>query len=1268
MKPISSAQLLGELAIDHLRLTELMPEATVQSEIRAYIDVLNERFEEIIANHGDAESSKEMDALCVKLDTAATLITASNNMSEHPLAKRLTLQRQKIRRRLEIAAGWRMEPPVSNGKPTSTGLEGLNLLRTAIGESPLHLHNTEYLTAEELRASLAIAKMLGDVAVADFWSAVAPDRFDFNNHTIKNLRTWLGDVQMYAGNVFEDIPVQLLTLPSLQDLRDLLFASLRDEYYSKYYKDSLSGVDPVIEKLTDALGTVQSTEHMTFINELIDYFIQVDNLPCPSRLKPGLGLGDEFPGKHQKIAMQEIKKQRQLLLADPTGGGKTGSCIATFEHLRDEGLAKRMLVICPSGIVTEWQKRLTDKKGGYFVQGQKPKVVVIRSKDEHREQTWEEAKTADYVIMSIEMSRRETAGENHVDRAREIGADFYVVDEAHNVRNPKGNDVENIFQIGQSESIQNGFTVAASATPVYNTIKDIAAQIRLLNAGQERLNNAEGLPQGIDFSDIKEITRAISQNHTRLVRNLLKRRMLRRSVNDCLPTGTELIKLEPVETPLSPLEQAIYDAILEDPFYSPTEKIHALQCACTHAKEGFNSSGVIGATKYKQILNAILERAEACRAEPGKFSGKIILVLPRLIDARGISRDYSPGLGNNDPLTSDTNSYMLGVLRKELELHDISLDILDGSNSNADIQYDSTNTMLFDGDGAPLTGTRAIIKKFREDDRISVLGVRTDVGGEGIDLSFADETIFACPTSVKSEEDQQDGRNYRKGQKRNVRSQNLIIQNSIERGKWEYAIRKQKVIEDLLNGRPLTAEEMEMLHDETKVIRRGGFLAYEAQTPRQKVTALFNRMFGMGKARIRDMLAADDGARARELAMLYRQVEEHGMQGNNKRLLLGLLHKHMPDLQGRFGDTMNIADIAAGTLGITRALSHLSDCTVHSTDISKNMMEAGAAALEAEGMNAPQTTVCSMDELPYKNESKQIAFHSLALDCTLHNSHKIDKGGGERIHALRELNRVLAPGGIGFIALQSSLFEGMEQFNAFTAVLQKYFGFEVIAEDTGLAQSNDLQDEEPFEGYVITVRKVSKTNYLPATLPADAWLALQFYRKAPRISTYKERSHQTPEVRTPPPGAYHEEFIIGDQTVVHAAVPAENIEKVQHQKRKARYLKVAENIDRLLLQYRSFKDIPTEELLSISLVDIQGSSQDLRNDYFRRLLLHYDGRIANIPIEDISRQSPVVLLKMHDTKKGWYLVLANLDEHSRSGGYGKKYFEEEEFSAKSDAV
>ena len=1263
---ITTDRLIELLNLEHAAISAKIHARThgesVDQELSTILENMRREFAGLIHSHGNIETPKGLTALCKDLRTH--MDTVFGFVSEHAqvLKRRINTSLMHARNHILEEEGWVKPKIVVGDQTTQWGYEVVNRARIAMGYERLEYFNGESLTEAQVRSFQMLASELDDSAFAEFICALYPAKFAYNNSTIQNLRKWLGEFETYRGNPLEDIPIPLLTLPELSNLRQLLFNRLRDKYFPLY----LQGLDVVTAELEVSKERASDTEHIKFIGELIAYFTDVENVATVdnegllfgssegevyrSRLKPKIGQTGEFPGKHQKVALLEIERQRQLLLADGMGGGKTGSAIAAFERLRAIGKAKRALIICPSEIINEWQKRLGSNGQGYFEEGKRPLVVAIRTGDPDRVQTWEHAKSADYVLMSIDMMRKQTAGKSHEDYAKEVGADFFVLDEAHNVKNPSGPDTERVFRISQCASIANGYTVLLTGTPVPNKIRDIAAQLRLLNAGQQRLD-VQGTPQGINFRNLASLTRAIARNHTRLVRNLLLLRMLHRETEECLPVGTELSVEQSKESELSPIEQAYYDAIVDDPDYTATEKIQFLRRICLHPRAMPGAVGT-GATKEREVRTTIDEYLEEYERDPSSHAGKIVIANSDY--ATGITRDFR---NNKDPLTSDLQSYLAGRLREEYKKKGVAVFILDGKDTDTKHLH-RDGEYLWDIDGAPLTETRRIIAAFRDHPGPAVLWTRTDVIGEGIDLSFASRGILVAPTYTLAERDQFIRRLYRRGQKHNVRFRILQIANSIERGMAEFALLKHRVIQDLLRGRPLTSSEEELLFEDSNNVKEGGFLDYEARSPRQKLMWIFNRIFGAGKEAVRDLFEMNGGRYAQELATLYYQDWETSFSGNTARLLTGLVQKYLPQARENAGvGSVQLADIACGGLTMQRMFKGEHDLTVWSSDLNPAMLEVGKK-LTGDTVPSERIAELPMDEVPYKPESMHMAVLSLALHYTKHSRRGED--GLERVRTLQRLNTILAPQGIAFLTFPPHVFQAKGSFEKFCSVIERYFGFEIIRDDSNLAQSVDRHDEEPFAAYVLTLRKVRQPS--ANAIPVDDWRALGLSRgKTKESDTDDDMKPKVVHQNNVPAGSYHEEFVVGDQRIAYVGDDATHPAKQQHEKDKKEFQKLRSGIEELIQTFGSIQNIPPEELLSFSLEDIAASEYAVHVEYFRALLRKYGGRVENIPIAEINAKGSMILLPGSTKKKGAFLCIYRRKGGAVRGRYKKRYFYEAEF-------
>ena len=1166
------------------------------NELGECISQIHNSWLDAAKNYVILENDEDMEELCQELDGIVKEIVKAKDINPN-FARKIIEQRREFLRNLTTEARWNLHPLRKYDKLTTKGLDALNDIRAGVGMEKIFGGNDHFLregiSEEEKNGLAAVAAELGPAAVAEYYCALYPDRFPYNYRTIQNLRAWLGDFETRSGLGVEQIPPLLLTTPKLATLKLILFNRLRDKYHALYQQ----GLDVVREKLESSKAIAAHDTQKTFAQDLVDYFSRTEKRDHPIRLKKSVK-GGVFPANHQKIAITEIEKQRSCLNADVMGGGKTGSTIAAFEHLRDQGKAKRALILCPAQIVPVWRKALSDSEDGCFEEGNKPNAVIIESGNKD----WVAAKQAEYVVMSIEMARHNTDGKSHEELAKELEADFFVLDEAHNVKNPDGEDTDRIFRMSQTPSTLNGYLTLLTGTPIPNTLRDLAAQIRLLYAGREEID-------GVNIQDVNLLANSIMRGHPLMVRNLLLPKMLRRTSEQSLPVDTELHR-EVVTDQLSPVEQAIYDSIRDCPFYEATEKIHLLRLICLRSE-----------TKYQALRTQV---DDWLLADDTSVSPKKITIASSWF-AKGVTRDFQ---NDHDVETSNAEEYIVGRLRKDYE-GTARVFVLDGNNSRH---------------------LESIIQEFRECSEPALLVTLTSVAGEGLDLSFSSHSVVLAPTQTVSEEDQWGKRQHRKGQERDVYLRVLQMLGTIEQGIGEYAERKYRLIEEVLHGRPLSELEEEFLQEDAQEIKNRGALAYEVMSPKQKVKWIFKKLYGRGKEYVREFFELNNGKYARDFAEFYPLEEETSYQGNNARLITALIE---PELQD---ENVQIADIGCGCLMMQRMLADRGDATVWSSDICSQMLEAGKR-LSGKEIPNEQIHEGSMDELAYEDESKDIAILSLNLHYTRHNPRKTT--GNERIRTLQELNRILRMDGTAIISLPTRVFDEIDKFRNFCSVLERQFGFQIVPEKTDLAHSADNAGESPFEAFVITLKKVGRPNY--SALPVDDLEALSFKNLT---SANGSNGSATPpkEKEVEENGMYHEEFELGGSRLQFRPITSKELADRDNRKQeKEKFTRVEERINALITTFGSIKNIPEAMLLSISLENVNSTDQADRDEYFK-FLLEYYGSIQRIPVNEISNNSPVILIR-NESKRGPFLCLGRIDDKSKKPcGYGKKYFYEEALS------
>jgi SNF2 family DNA or RNA helicase len=176
------------------------------------------------------------------------------------------------------------------------------------------------------------------------------------------------------------------------------------------------------------------------------------------------------PFDHQLRAATVVLQQMsgRAILADEVGLGKTIEAGIILSELRLRGLAGKVLVLAPTGLVGQWAEELERKFGI-------PTVVASR-------QGWpgagEAAGTASrdagaVVLASMATARRAPLS----DLLAGQQWDLIVVDEAHRVRNPRTASAKLV------RSLQARFMLLLTATPVENRIEDLYHLVSLVRPG-----------------------------------------------------------------------------------------------------------------------------------------------------------------------------------------------------------------------------------------------------------------------------------------------------------------------------------------------------------------------------------------------------------------------------------------------------------------------------------------------------------------------------------------------------------------------------------------------------------------------------------------------------------------------------------------------------------------------------------------------------------------------------------------------------------------
>jgi SNF2 family DNA or RNA helicase len=170
---------------------------------------------------------------------------------------------------------------------------------------------------------------------------------------------------------------------------------------------------------------------------------------------------EPFPYQFEAAARVLRHMQGRAILADEVGLGKTIEAGIVLSELRLRGLANRVLVLTPAGLVRQWCEELERKFA-------LPCVIA----DRHFEAAASEG-VAPIVVASLAAARR--------DRLRdELTAptwDLVIADEAHRLKNARSASAR------LARSLRTRYMLLLTATPIENRLSDLFSLVSLVRPG-----------------------------------------------------------------------------------------------------------------------------------------------------------------------------------------------------------------------------------------------------------------------------------------------------------------------------------------------------------------------------------------------------------------------------------------------------------------------------------------------------------------------------------------------------------------------------------------------------------------------------------------------------------------------------------------------------------------------------------------------------------------------------------------------------------------
>jgi len=409
----------------------------------------------------------------------------------------------------------------------------------------------------------------------------------------------------------------------------------------------------------------------------------------------------------------------RAILADEVGLGKTIEAGLIIKECLLRGLARRVLILTPAGLVWQWFRELKEK-------------FSLSCGMQRSEYDWERT---DLLIASIDTAKRSP----HREIIQRLHYDILVVDEAHKLKNATSQNYRFV------NSIRRTYCLLLTATPVQNDLKELYNLINLVRPGQLGTYREFKRAFVADRRTPKEVDglrRLLSQV---LIRN-------RRGPGSVQFTARH-VHAVPVE--LSQEERALYERVT------------------AFVKEGYRK----GRNTYRNVLPLITLQREVCSSPIAAAITLEKLLMKegdpeerrRLEELRALAlslhrnrkaevlEELIAGLGGEKVIVFTEYRATQHYLRWRLEKAGFS-------------------TLGFDGSLSP--GRKEWIRElFRRHGQVLV---STESGGEGINFQFCCHVVnYDLPWNPMRIE-QRIGRVHRLGQTRDVSIYNFATRGTIE--------------------------------------------------------------------------------------------------------------------------------------------------------------------------------------------------------------------------------------------------------------------------------------------------------------------------------------------------------------------------------------------------------------------------------------------------------------------------------------------------------
>lgn len=773
---------------------------------------------------------------------------------------------------------------------------------------------------------------------------------------------YLGDTLLMRSLAFlEEVPTVEGILSGSPDFEQALYVNLK-EYCLSGFADraaSLGDMTPVMLVAQRLMQLEQSIGHgspaiQLVIRKVENYFAEVLNTKKTSpRLVDSLNGGREFPDDNQKINRVEIEHEKRVAIADRMGAGKSASAIIAKEEL---GIPLALVVV-PGDLVARWQRYLSDEVGedggqiGYFKPGLAPKVFTIEGPNDVENIPSD----VEYIVISHERLQPQYSHE-----LLKLDYGMLITDEVHKLKNiTEGTRARELLKLagsGSNKEVRDFdselskkhaekkdiYTVLLSGTPAPNKVQDVAVLLKLLYP--ERFGNVES----------KQLVREIIHGDITDIQALLMPKMQMKNISGEaeMPELHETV----LDLELEGVEKEIYQALLDTADLQPNEKLAVLREFLINP-DLLEATPGLPSAKAEQLARVLNEKLAQGR-KPVVFVNDYI---------SGVLREF-----NHQP--ESVGAQRQTLIERLQELLTVQCDIYiicpPAKGKRIESTYDTDREAVernFDAHPGPCL--------------LLVSGNTVDVGR---DFSGGTDVYDYNETWTMAGKNQRVGRVYRPGAQDDIESYTSMVKGTIEEGIYTYIREKQKLIDKLFKGVPLTELEQQILEKDEQgdgaALELNPELAEYYLSHFQRLVKFFGATKEQGERSFTKFLARY-GA---EYANSYTELGSRSYQANAARVC-GHIVQSLAEQQGLAQPGCVVVDQASGPQMLEKHMPQDFEGRVVSTDINPHhfsRVESQTYEVPNGRVNLkPDVVVASYKNPPFENNVDFVNF-SFALHYT----------------------------------------------------------------------------------------------------------------------------------------------------------------------------------------------------------------------------------------------------------------------------------------------